>query len=298
MFTYQGPSTDTANLYSQKGGNTDSVYTRNLRNGPTSSSSGFHRWAAPAGRSQPTHRFGQVNKIIPTVLTDTCTDSHRFCGATIITLYVGAAAEEFPVHLAHLAEKSAFFANVFRPGFREYEEKAVALPEDDVATVERYVQWIYSSQLISFSDVIADRYMEVAQLFVLADKTKTSELEKPLAEHVFIWSRSSSTLPDLRVVNYAFENLLDGHIFRRLLVHNYAWHWHSNFAHILDLVEEADSTFTAQLISKFRGRAEKHNLPSPFSLEPDKYWSKYQNKSVTKPSKTKNVENLMQKLKA
>jgi hypothetical protein len=90
---------------------------------------------------------------------------------------VGPDRKEYRVRKSLLCEKSDYFAAALRDGaFREGLENEIYLQGDDCAAIDRFVRWLYTSQLEPDPltiDQVAKRHAETwvyIKLYLLADK--------------------------------------------------------------------------------------------------------------------------------
>jgi len=200
-----------------------------------------------------------------------------FCDGAVAQLLVGELEACFIVHLRQLKTKSSFFEAALRHNFRERGEKTVHLPTDDVETVERYVQWLYSSATPPFSTDPDERYWELAQLYVFADKTQTKSLKRSLMESVFTL-HAAGILPSQDVIDFSFQNLPDHSALRHVLVDAYVWHadlaWISRPSCMDELMETP--RFAAEVSVGMAKRIKDPRLRDPFSTRPGTYFLRHE----------------------
>ena len=168
-----------------------------------------------------------------------------------VTLLVGTDKAAFHVHQGLLFNASAVFKATFSGAFKESADRSMLLPEDDVESVERMIQWLYTKnfQLIkpTSSDTQQECFMQLATLNTLADKYNIVALKNQIVDELFTFTekKSFSRCPQQAVVTYVYNNTSGGSYFRKILV---AWYtWRIDFIWYV----EGDSTKVLQSIPDF-----------------------------------------------
>ena len=115
----------------------------------------------------------------------------------------------------------------------------MAIPEDDFETVTRFAQWLYRGEFelepIAPAQIIvtpqpADcpmtekRYMQLAKLYVFADKYDVIQLHNNIIDKLFEMRKKQSKPPQMAIAAYIYNNTNAGSPFRKLLVGHYVWH--------------------------------------------------------------------------
>ncbi len=147
-----------------------------------------------------------------------------FRDVATVSLYVGDEEAVFNVHIDLLCGISTFFKAAFSSEFLEAAERSMSLEDDDVATFERFVSWLYTRRYELSAIGKDERYMELAKLYVLADKYNVSRLKKEIIDQLFEIHEASDCPPSLDVVTYVYENYTANSSFRKLLVRWAVWH--------------------------------------------------------------------------
>ena len=139
---------------------------------------------------------------------------------------MGESETSFRVHKDFLCEASPFFRAALTTDFKEATEERVTLLEDDADTVDRFVQWLYTkSYQLSSSERSDEHYLQLARLYVLADKLQVCTLKDEIIRELFQIRKSNKLQPpSMSVVTYVFENTMENSAFRRLIVAWYVWH--------------------------------------------------------------------------
>ncbi len=152
--------------------------------------------------------------------------------------------------------------------FTETEDQSMALPEDTVETVARFAQWLYVQdyELAPNSDSpnTANRYMQLAELYVLADKYYVIGLHNQIIDKLFEMKAKAMSPPGHLLVKFVYQNTSERSSFRKLLVAYYAFHikldWYfEDQTKTLTAMPE----FSADLVQAFARRA-SGSYTSPF----------------------------------
>lgn len=135
----------------------------------------------------------------------------------------------FYVHLDVICNESSVFKAAFFGEFTEASNRSMSLPDHDIESVERMIQWLYSKQYElakwSCEDVKTTakmRYWQLAKLNTLADKFNIIGLSNNIIDQLYIL-RSKNYTPSLEVAAYVYDNTTENSSFRKLLVAWYAW---------------------------------------------------------------------------
>ena len=122
-----------------------------------------------------------------------------------------------------------FFA-AFNPDseFKEASEQPMELPEEDPATFERLLSWLYRGQY-GLADCehpkdTQERYLQLAKLYVLTDKYNVPKLKRGVVDQFFDLRSTARNLPPMSdVILYTYATTMKGSALRRLLVDWYLW---------------------------------------------------------------------------
>ena len=100
--------------------------------------------------------------------------------------------------------------------------------EVTVDAVNRFVEWLYTHcyglSSTGTADKVHERYMELARLFVFAEKYDVVDLKNDIIDKLFESRAKTAVPPQLPLIRYIYENTPMGSPFRRLLVAHYTWH--------------------------------------------------------------------------
>ena len=157
------------------------------------------------------------------------TCSHSLINVPMVVLYVGEPKSTLYVHRDLICNASPVFASAFlgSGGFIESTEQSMTLTDEDVGTVARFSQWLYTGDydLVgydNFRDTQA-RYMQLAKLYVFADKYDVINLQNNITGKLFRFQKKRSEGAKLDVVNYVYEHTAANCAFRQLLVADDVW---------------------------------------------------------------------------
>ncbi|KAK4692922.1 hypothetical protein P7C71_g4377, partial [Lecanoromycetidae sp. Uapishka_2] len=149
----------------------------------------------------------------------------------VVTLLVGIEKALFNVHEELLFNASPVFKAALSGRFSEANTRSMELPDDDVDTVERMVQWIYTKHLsltAVTSDVTSSEcYWQLAHLNTLADKYDITALKNAIIDKMFELYLSLKRNPNVGkppqplLIQYIYSNTTETSAFRKALV---AWY--------------------------------------------------------------------------
>ena len=182
---------------------------------------------------------------------------YRLFSERVVTIFVGPARIKWSLHENLLSATSDFFRSAFNGGFKESTDDTLALPEDDPAAFELFVRWLYgkalspaagglnnstgsgaAASLSSGSGTAAssaspsastsltillppDRCRTTIQdylrLYVLASKLLVEEPENTVVDITQGYYKVGTRRPDIRDVQYVYDNTPPGAGMRRLL---------------------------------------------------------------------------------
>ncbi len=204
----------------------------------------------------------------------------RFRDVATVSLYVGQEKAAFQVHMNLLCTISTFFKAAFSSEFSEAAERSMHLEEDDVNIFERFVAWLYTKRYDLSCMGKDQRYMELAKLYVLADKYDVSRLKNGIIDQLFELHEASCRPPSHHVVTYVYNNSTMKSSFRKLLVGWAAWHidfgWFSKESTPECLLEVPE--YAADLAIALGKRLHRPALQSPFTKGRSFYYEDVKNR--------------------
>lgn len=135
----------------------------------------------------------------------------------------------FYVHRDVICNESSVFKAAFSGEFTEASNQSMDLPDDEIESIGRMIQWLYSKQYElakwSFGDkkITANtRFWQLAKLNTLADKYNIIGLTNDIVDQLYIM-RSKGVPPQLPVAAYIYGNTTENSSFRKLLIAWYSW---------------------------------------------------------------------------
>lgn len=221
----------------------------------------------------------------------------RFSNICTVTMFVGKERTRFDVHQDQLCEVSTFFKAAFTSQYKESSKKTIELLEDDVDTVDLFVQWLYKQQCDLWSapvDDESDLLMQPIRLLVFADKYDVSSLKlytfKELLAHSL---EEGSEAPSEDVVKYAYNNTCRGSGIRTLLADWYAlWNgakWYQFRSTQRWLLRHPE--FAVDLVIAFSNVSEACHLPNPLrNNKPEHYMDVQEDISSSESSSDESTE--------
>lgn len=131
-----------------------------------------------------------------------------------VTLLVGGAERAFHIKEAVLFETSSFFKAEFTSDSRESSERIKRLPEEDETIFELFVDWVNHRRC----GTPTDTFMQLAQLFVLAEKYGVPSLKSLMLQRFFLRIKERTVPPPLETLAYAYERTAQNSGMRRMVV--------------------------------------------------------------------------------
>jgi hypothetical protein len=156
------------------------------------------------------------SRLIPRTLVynDAKTNS-RSLGEDVVTLYVGAKRKKFQVHKKLLCDRSSF-QKAFSgdSNFKEATEGIMHLPEDDPATFDRIINWLYRDQLPVYLEKAEDRHprsfhRSLIDMFLFAEKHCINVLANRAMDLMQDINLKVNTIPDLEEIRHVYSNSHD-----------------------------------------------------------------------------------------
>ena len=151
-------------------------------------------------------------------------------GDLIVTLYVGNDREVFRVHQNLLCSTSPVFKAALAGNFRESSDHSMDLPEEDVGSVNRLVQWVYTERYeladVRLEEHLHARFWQLARLNALADKYDIVALRNRIVSNFFVLFKSDKVprlQPPIELVEYVYTNSSKRCALRDLLAAVFCW---------------------------------------------------------------------------
>lgn len=186
----------------------------------------------------------------------------------------------FYVHRDVICKRSSVFKAAFSGEFTEASNQSMDLPDDEIKSVERMTQWLYTKQyeLATWDPddipITANtRYWQLAKLNTLADKYNLIGLSNDIVDQLYI-IHSKDVPPQLPVVTYVYENTTKNSAFRKLLIAWYSWeidmNWYQDANARESLLEVPE--FAVDLAIAFGTKAELPAQKNPFLCDKSMYY--------------------------
>ena len=131
----------------------------------------------------------------------------------------------FRVHQNVLCNASPVFKAALAGNFRESSEHSINLPEEDVGSVNRLIQWLYTRGYEV--DAYDSRYWQLAKLNALADKHDIVTLRNDIVDKFFatlsLRKAADLPIPSIALVTYVYTNSSKRCALRDLIATVYCW---------------------------------------------------------------------------
>ena len=109
-------------------------------------------------------------------------------GDSVVTVYVSNDREVFYIHRNLLCKASPVFKAAFAGKFRESSDFSMDLPDEDVGSLNRLVQWLYTKSYevddYDSEEHVLARVWQLARLNALADKYDIVTLRNDVVDNI------------------------------------------------------------------------------------------------------------------
>lgn len=133
----------------------------------------------------------------------------------MVHVFVGPKCKSFHLHKALLCYHSKFFQKALDGGFKEQDDKAVYLPDDDVGAFVLFVNWIYNAPPQKASTTATATAL--FGLYIMADKFCIEELQN-LSMDVFRASHREGLAMSSDLIEHVYVNTPESSPMRRFIV--------------------------------------------------------------------------------
>jgi hypothetical protein len=137
----------------------------------------------------------------------------RSLGEDIVILYVGAKRKKYQVHKKLLCDRSSFFQNAFSSdsNFKEATEGIMYLPEDDPATFDRIINWLYRDQLPVCVERVEGRHpisfhRSLIDMFLFAEKYCINVLANRAMDQMQDVHLKENIIPNIEDIKHVYYN--------------------------------------------------------------------------------------------
>ena len=137
-----------------------------------------------------------------------------------VTVYVGRKRKKFHIHKALLCYHSSFFSKALDGLFKEHEDRAVYLPDDNVEGFVLFVNWMYNvpPQIASTPAAM----MALLALYIMAEKFCIEELKNVSMDGVRASYRENFEFYT-QEIEYIYDNTPESSPLRRFMADHVAY---------------------------------------------------------------------------
>jgi hypothetical protein len=166
----------------------------------------------------------------PTQVSPSPSTRPKYADGDMVILAIGSDKEKLHAHGHRLARTSQFFTTELKKERPEGQAHIVSLPEEDVNTVTRYLDFVYGEGLptvhtIIYEDLDAydDAYLQLFELYTFAERVLDTEVQHAIIKEtlrltVLQSSDGQNWLPDDRSISLVYQGTPANSPARRLLV--------------------------------------------------------------------------------
>ena len=133
-----------------------------------------------------------------------------------VDVFVGPKRKTFRLHEGLLCDRSEYFRATFHGEFVEAKSKELYLPEDNDASFELFVNWLYGGDLRIKQPTKDDDLTAFFGLLALAEKILVEHLRNLATDHIRGYYRDSTARVQAQDLAFVFENT-SAHLLQRSL---------------------------------------------------------------------------------
>ena len=137
-----------------------------------------------------------------------------------MNIAVGPDDVLFDAHIELICDCSPFFDNLLEHRFTEPQAKTIPLPDDDPDIFMEFLNWAYRRQI--FEDKLSPKWIELCQLWVLADKLGVRELQNFVITQCGNRYTRCHDFVDKETVGYVYDHTPADSPLRRMVVDTWA----------------------------------------------------------------------------
>ncbi|KAM0804895.1 hypothetical protein BDR22DRAFT_884989 [Usnea florida] len=137
-----------------------------------------------------------------------------FLNTNMVDVFIGAKRKVFRLHEDLLCDRSDYFKATFQGEFIEGKSKELYLPEDNDASFELFVNWLYGGNIKPPSN--DDGLQAYFGLLALSEKILIEHLGNLATDHIRTYYRDTKARVSARDLLFVFENTR-GHLMQRSL---------------------------------------------------------------------------------
>ena len=161
---------------------------------------------------------------------------------------------------------------------QETQDMTLIGAEVTVDALERLVQWLYTGKYHlsppDSAEQTQETYMEMARLFILAEKYVIADLKNDIIDKLFDLQAKQASPPQMPVAVLVYENTPISSPFRQLLAAHEAWHidpkWYDSegFLQQLRSIPDFAADVAVQLGKQLNGKIDlRSKRISPYSMQ-------------------------------
>ena len=132
----------------------------------------------------------------------------------MVDIFVGPKRKTFRLHEDLLCDRSDYFKATFQGDFAEAQSKELYLAEDNDASFELFVNWLYGGDVQIGQPIMDDELPAYFGLLALADKILIEHLRNVATDRIRGYYRDSQARVLGRDLAFVFENTR-GHLMQR-----------------------------------------------------------------------------------
>lgn len=182
---------------------------------------------APSGAPYPV-REQEPNS--PQQVSPSPSTRSKYADEDMVILLVGPDKERLHSHGHRLARTSQFFTTELMKEWSESQTRTISLPEEDIDTVTRYLDFVYAEGLptvhtVTYDDLEAykDAYLHLFELYTFGERMLDSEIQRAIIAET-LWlsllesSEGTRLLPENREISVIYRGTPENSPARRMLV--------------------------------------------------------------------------------
>ncbi|KAI9797577.1 MAG: hypothetical protein M1835_007841 [Candelina submexicana] len=124
----------------------------------------------------------------------------------MVDIYVGSKRKQYHLHKPLLCHQSEFFKKAFSGDFKESEERALYLPDDDPTAFELFIHWLYTGRLDEPWGPGGRR--PYIKLYILASKFCMESLANATIDRLQVFYATSQRHPDIDMIAMIWNDTL------------------------------------------------------------------------------------------
>lgn len=115
-------------------------------------------------------------------------------------------AKEFSVHKHLIVASSSVTLKKARSDPKTVHDKRIVLPETKTETIEGYINWLYTSDLIPSGDAEDFEYIELMELYIFGEQLEDLNFCLCVANDIVAHSYRSSSIRGPKIIRWAWQH--------------------------------------------------------------------------------------------